>query len=59
MLTNENHPLLRAMARELANILADALVNDLRADILKRLPSEPGAWTVSPDSAIHSQNEKR
>jgi excisionase family DNA binding protein len=55
MLANENKPLLRAMARELADILADALIKDLRADILKRLPPEPIAETGSQSSSIHLQ----
>ena len=38
---NEKQPILRALARELADILADTLVTDLRAEMLKRLPLEP------------------
>lgn len=56
MPANENHPHLRALARELADIPAEALVNDLRSDILKRLPAEPVARTVSQGRSGDTQD---
>jgi hypothetical protein len=56
MMANKNQPLLRAVARELADILADALVNDLRTDILRRLPAEPIARTESQGRSHNTQD---
>ena len=52
MLSNEKQPILRALAHELADILADALVADLRADIMKRLPLQPLTKTGYQNAAF-------
>lgn len=44
------------MARELADILAEALVNDLRSDILKRLSAEPIARGMSRGRSDDTQD---
>ncbi len=59
MPANENHPQLRALAQELADILAEALVNNLKADILKRYPAEPIAKTEPQGSSIHPKDKKQ
>ena len=58
LLSDEKKPILRALSRELADFLADVLVEDLKGEILKRLPFGPLVKTGYQDATLQSQNGK-